>query len=179
MAEAPQGARRSDRLAAWLFVPLVVVLALVLIIFYGLFNTTTVDGDSMLPTLKSADKVLVTKGYPRSIRDDIVVVHLLDAQGKPDDIVKRVIGVPGDRVEIRNDVAWVNGVREPAHPMLLDPSAAESYPAVTVPEGSIYVMGDNRPVSLDSRYIGFIPLSDVQGRVEAVFAPINRIRFVH
>jgi len=177
-AESADG-RRSDRLAAWAIIPLVAFLAVILIVFYGLFDTTTVDGDSMLPTLLSADKVLVTKSYSRPIRDDIVVIHLLDAQGRPDDIVKRVIGVPGDTVEIRNDVAWVNGSREATHPVIIDASAADSFPPVTVPADTIYVMGDNRPVSLDSRYLGSIPLTDVQGRVEAIFAPINRIRIVH
>jgi signal peptidase I len=178
MNDVSGSGRGSDKLAGWLLVPLVALLALILIVFYGLFHTTTVDGESMLPTLRPADKVLVTKGYARATRNDIVVIHLLDAQGRPEDIVKRVVGVPGDTVEVREDVAWVNGSREASHPMIVDPTQAQDYRPVTVPDGAVYVMGDDRPVSLDSRYIGFIPLADVQGRVEAVFAPVGRIRFV-
>jgi signal peptidase I len=168
---------RSPR-AEWLIIPLAALLAIILIVFYGLYDTTTVDGESMLPTLKPADKVLLTKDYPRPVRGDIVVIHLPDENGQPHDIVKRVVAVPGDRIEVRQDIAWVNGSREPEHPMVLDPSQAVSLQSQTIPAGEVFVMGDNRPVSLDSRYIGLIPVADVQGRVAAVFAPITRIRAV-
>ena len=88
--------------------------------------------------------------------------------------MKRVIGLPGDTVEIRGDVAYVNGVPEPHRGQMVDPGHAVTTPAVTVPPGEIYVMGDNRPLSEDSRYIGTVPLSGVKGTVVAIFAPIQR-----
>ena len=179
MAIEPGAPRQTDHLAAWLIVPLVALLAIILIVFYGLFNTTTVDGESMLPTLRPADRVLFTKSYSRPVRGDIVVIHLLDEQRQPHDIVKRVVAVPGDTIEIRNDIAWVNGSREATHGVILDPSVAVSIPSQRIPDGNVFVMGDNRPVSLDSRFIGLIPLPDVQGEVAAVFAPITRMRLVN
>jgi len=144
-----------------------------------LFNTTTVQGASMVPTLQSGDKLLVTKSYSRPIRDDIVVVHFRDSTGKRHDVVKRIIGLPGDTVRVQNDLAWINGSIEPSHSGIVDPSTQESFPPVKVPAGQIYIMGDNRIVSLDSRYVGTVPIADIQGRVEAIWAPINRMRRVN
>jgi len=179
VAIEPGAPRHNDRLAAWLVVPLTALFAIILIVFFGLFDSTTVDGDSMLPTLRSTEKVLLTKSYSRPIRGDIVVIHVLDEQRQPHDIVKRVVAVPGDTIEVRGDVAWVNGSREPTHGVILDPAAAVSLPSQRIPDGEVFVMGDNRPVSLDSRFIGLIPLPDVQGKVAAVFAPITRVRRVN
>jgi signal peptidase I len=179
VAIEPGALAQQDRRAAWLIIPLAALLTIILIVFYGLFNTTTVDGESMLPTLRPADKVLLTKDYSLPIRGDIVVIHLPDENGQPHDIVKRVVAVPGDTIEVRDDVAWVNGAREPAHGIVLDPTVAVSRPPLRIPDGEVFVMGDNRPVSLDSRDIGLVPLPDVQGKVAAVFAPITRVRVVN
>ena len=83
-----------------------------------------------------------------------------------------------DVVEIRGDVAYVNGTPEPILGQVIVPQYATSMAPVTVPAGQIYVMGDNRAQSEDSRYIGTVPLSGVVGRVVAVFAPIQRLRLV-
>ena len=168
-----------DTRAAWLVIPLAGLLAIVVLVFYVLFNTTQVEGLSMTPTLQPAEYLLVTKDYGQPIRGDVVIIHLRDEHGAPHDIVKRIIALPGDTVEIRKDVAWVNGTQEPAYGEVISGQMGVDRPARKVPQGRIYVMGDNRVVSLDSRYIGPLPISEVQGRVEAVFAPINRIRTVH
>lgn len=170
---------RHDAFASWLIVPLVTVLTIVLVVFYGLFNTTRVQGGSMLPTLKSGDMLLQTKSYPRPIRGDIVVVQLRDQAGRPHDIVKRIIGLPGDTVQVRNDIAWINGSIEPSHEVIVNPRTSEIVPPVKIPEGRVFVMGDNRPLSLDSRYTGTIAIADIQGKVKAIFAPINRIRRIN
>jgi len=99
--------------------------------------------------------------------------------GQPDDIIKRVIAVPGDSVEIRADVAYVNGVREPQRGQRIVSDYAVSSPAQVVPEGTLYVMGDNRANSEDSRFIGPIEQAGVMGRAVAVFSPVTRIRIVH
>ncbi len=133
----------------------------------------------MLPNLKTVDGLLITKGYGHPRRGDIVVLRITGQDGKPDDIVKRVVGIPGDTVEVRNDVAYVDGIKESGYATYVDPPGkGDTIPPVNVPAGELYVMGDNRPVSYDSRYIGPQPLSSVSGRVAAIYMPVTRIGMV-
>lgn len=165
----------GNRIAQKILIPLVVVFVGVLLLFYVFFERGRVTGPSMLPTLRSGDMVLLTKSYSEPRRGDIVFTEVTE-DGSPVEIVKRVIAVPGDTVEIRADVAFVNGVPEPQRGQFVNPAWGDSAPAYQIPEGWIYVMGDNRPDSEDSRYIGPVLLSGVMGRVVAVYAPINRMR---
>lgn len=180
MADAPTiGKRRTDRLALWLIVPLAVAFGIILIVFYGLFRTTTVDGDSMLPTLRPYDRVLVTRGYSAPKKGDVVVVHIPDKAGRTHDLVKRIVAVSGDTVAVTDDVAFVNGSREASRTVIIDPNDSVNVAPTPIPQGTVFLMGDNRPVSYDSRFFGPVPLSDVQGKVVAVFAPITRARSIH
>ena len=174
---APSGQGVGNRLAQKILVPLAVVLLLVVLVFYVFFDRGRVDGPSMLPTLHNADMVLVTKGYPTPHRGDVVFTKT-DENGVPIELVKRVIGIPGDTVEVKQDVAYVNGAPEPARGQVVMAAAAGSFVPVVVPPGQLFVMGDNRAVSEDSRYIGTVPLSGVMGRVVAIYAPVTRLRFV-
>ena len=148
----------------------------IVLVFFVLFQAVRIDGPSMLPTLRDADRVLITRNTQAVHRGDIVV--LITGEGETRiELVKRVIGVAGDTVEIRNDVAFVNGVREPEYGQQVDePRYTGSQVPLTVPSGQLYVMGDNRTLSEDSRYIGTVPLAGVVGRVVAIFAPIQRAR---
>lgn len=165
---------RGDRVARMLLIPLVIVFVAVIAVFYIFFSALQVDGPSMLPALHDQDRVLITHGYPTPARGDIVALRT-PINGRPDDIIKRVIALPGDSVEIRADVAYVNGVREPDHGQRIVPGYTVDAPASVVPAGMLYVLGDNRAVSLDSRLIGPIQQSGVMGRAVAVFSPVNRI----
>lgn len=169
---------RGNRLALVLLVPLLTLFIVIIAVFYVFFSAIQVDGPSMLPTLRNQDRLLLTHGYPVPARGDIISLRTT-INGLPDDIIKRVIALPGDSVEIRADVAYVNGVREPDYGQLIVAGAAVNVPVHVVPAGTLYVMGDNRPVSEDSRYIGPIEQSGVMGRAVAVFSPVNRIRMVH
>jgi len=169
---APGAPRRPDRLARWLVWPLLVLLMLVTIIFYILYAPLQVAGESMEPSLSNGDRALRTKEYTDPQRGDIVVVDVRTPSDE-DDIVKRVVGVAGDTVEIRDDIAIVNGQVEDIAHLALMRGQGVYRPATVVPEGMIYVMGDNRPVSLDSRYIGVLPVNKVRGRVAFVFLPPN------
>jgi signal peptidase I len=168
------GAAPGDRIARWLLLPLVVVLVATIFIFFVFFQPIRVSGPSMLPGLHDSDLLLITKGYSNPVRGDIVVFTEQE-RGQPIDVVKRVVGVPGDTVEMNGDVATVNGVPEPPHAIIS--GGAGPYEKAAVPPGTVYVLGDNRPVSLDSRYRGPIPLSQMRGRVVFRFAPITRIGF--
>jgi len=169
----------SERTAKFVLLPLVVLFAVIVLVFFVFFAPVAIDGPSMLPTLRTADRVLITRGAKSVKRGDVVVL-IADESGAKTELVKRVVGLAGDSVEIRNDVALVNGVQEPSLGQVTSElQYSMSALAIIVPAGRIYVMGDNRPLSEDSRYIGTVPLSGVMGRVVAVFAPIQRMRLVH
>jgi len=176
-ASTPDASGRGNRIAVLLLVPLLIVFVAVIATFYVFFTAIQVDGTSMLPTLRDQDRVLLTRGYPVPARGDVVSLRTT-INGMPDDIIKRVIALPGDSVEIRSDIAYVNGVREPDHGQRIIADIAVDVPARLVPEGTLYVMGDNRAVSEDSRFIGPIEQSGVMGRAVAVFSPVTRIRIV-
>ena len=158
--------------------PLLLLFALIISVFFVFFSPIRVQGPSMVPTLMPEDRVLITHGDKDPSRGDVIVL-IADENGSPIELVKRVIGLPGDIVEIKGDTAYVNGVHEPERGQMVygrDPTYGQS---TKVAPGQLFVMGDNRAVSEDSRYIGTVPLSGVKGKVVAVFAPIQRMRFVH
>jgi signal peptidase I len=173
----PVRAGAGDRLARNLLLPLLIVLLTVGAIFYVFFGVSEVQGTSMVPTLQGGDRLLLTKGYTSPHHGDIVV-FVIDEHGTPTEIVKRVVGLPGDTVEVFGDSVLVNGKPEATpHTGIVQATSPHILPQ-TIPPGSVWVMGDNRPVSLDSRYIGPIALSTARGRVAAIFAPIGRMRVV-
>jgi signal peptidase I len=175
---APGAKPRNEaamHLARWIMLPLTVLLIAIILIFYVFFSSAVVEGPSMLPTLRGGDYLLITHGPDPLSRGDIIVTSVLETAG-PIELVKRVIALPGDTVEIRKDVAYVNGVEEPQRGQFVLPAYSVNVGPQVVPPGHVYVMGDNRPVSEDSRYIGFIAISGIKGRAVMIFAPINRIR---
>lgn len=177
--QQPPGAYgQGQRFARFVVVPLVIAFAAIVLVFYVLFGFTRVAGQSMEPTLYGADGLLLTRGYSEPRRGDIIVAHVIDRNGQPEDIVKRVVGLPGDRVEIRGDWAIVNGVPESGYAVERIEGGGVFQPERTVPKGTLFVLGDNRPVSLDSRYVGPLPTKDVQGRAVAVFMPITRVQLL-
>jgi signal peptidase I len=176
LAPAPKDPNKlAGLLARWLVLPLTVSLVVILLVFYILFSSAVVSGPSMKPTLLNSDYLLVTHGDRSPKRGEIIVTSVVEGT-RPIELVKRIIALPGDTVEIRGDVAYVNGVAEPARGQIVDPQFAVDRPALVVPAGSIYVMGDNRPVSEDSRDLGPVPISGIRGRAVFLFAPIYRVR---
>lgn len=167
---------RSHRLALGLLLPLLVLLAVVVVPLYLLYDVSQVNGDSMVPTLQNREYLLITRGWPHPRRGDIVVLHWTH-DNTTEEIVKRVVALPGDAVSVRGDYVTVNG-----NPEAFDHKVIAGNERVTqdltVPAGTVFFMGDNRPVSLDSRFIGPLPLSSIHGRVVAVWAPVTRMRVV-
>lgn len=150
-----------------------------------LFAPFIVDGESMAPTLHSGERLIVTKivylwGSPQ--RGDIIVFHATQSR----DYIKRVIGLPGETVEIRGDRLYINGeeVPEPyldeyrrkTHEAGL--KLTEDYGPTVVPEDSYFVLGDNRRNSQDSRMIGMIRKDQIVGRADLVFWPLSSFRFL-
>jgi signal peptidase I len=166
---------------------LVIAVVLAAVIRYFLFAPIVVDGLSMMPTLHDQDRMIVNKlsykvGEPK--RFDIIVFHAPEHK----DYIKRVIGLPGDKIEYKNDTLYVNGkaYKEPyldeykktvVDGPLTDPfTLKEKIGRDTVPEGELFVMGDNRRFSKDSRHIGTVPLSKVLGKTSVIYWPLSDAR---
>lgn len=163
-----------------------VIIALVIALVITTFiKPTLVKGYSMYPTIEPYNYLIVNKipyitGEPS--HGDIVVfkAHIYSDTGEEKDLIKRIIGLQGDVVEVKDGVVYRNGE-----------ALKESYiyggvtpgdmPPFTVDEGHIFVMGDNRPNSLDSRdpSIGEIAVSDILGRVDLRLFPFDEIGLIN
>jgi signal peptidase I len=167
--------RRQDRA----YLPLVAVLAVVLIstvtLFFIAFSSGKVEGDSMNPTLLNGDHVLITKSYTVPRRGDVISVLVTDGT-TTSHMIKRVIAIPGDIVTVVGDVAYVNDQPSDVAPQAIIGGSTIRYDPYVVAPGEVFVLGDNRPVSLDSRFVGAIRLNSIRGRVIAVFSPVTRMR---
>ena len=147
------------------------VIVITLIVTYGVLyfvQISKVYGTSMLPTYHEGNIVLVDKVFYKQSepkRNDIVVVDYKDANMKETFIIKRVVGIGGDHIEIKDNELYLNG--ELLEEDYINGAMINSEDMlVDVPEGKVFVMGDNRNNSLDSRKLGYFDFDeDVIGRV--------------
>ena len=157
---------------------LLTLMAVAIFIRTFIFEPVQCIGISMYPTLVGGEgmfteKLTYTVSAPQ--RDDIIICRYPYHTEK---CVKRVIAVPGDRISISDGAIYLNGQK-------LDESAYwdgyiedSDMPEVTVPERSLFVVGDNRNYSGDSRHVGFIPYCQVKGKVRAVMTPFSQARWI-
>lgn len=163
-----------DRETLWEYVKSLVfsaVIAWFLVNFVIQF--CVVRHSSMYPTLEHGERLLINKVAPKyrlPVRGEIIV--FADPRNSRSLLVKRVVGLPGDTVQIQDGVVLVNGEPFPEVPTVR--LHRESRGPVTVPPGAVYVLGDNRPVSLDSREFGPIPLRSIEGYALVRIWPISR-----
>ncbi len=161
---------------------LVVALLLAFLIRTFIAEPRFIPSASMLPTLQLGDRLVVEKIsyqlHPPE-RFDIAVFRVppqLQQDGYQSDqaFIKRVIGVPGDRIAIQKGWVYLNG--EPlSESYIAETPKLEDLPTVTVPANQLFMMGDNRNNSNDSRYWGFLPLKNVIGKAVFKFFPFDRI----
>lgn len=133
-----------------------------------------VEMTSMLDTLHPNDLVLVDKisyKFHSPKRGDVVV--FVPPNNPNEKYIKRVIGLPGEIIEVRDNKVYINGAPL-EEPYINSPMSYDTGP-VEVPEGHVFVMGDNRSVSLDSRSFGPIEFSKIVGKAMFVYFPLNRI----
>jgi len=152
-----------------------VILAVVLyFIIDSVVARVRVENISMEPTLQPGEFVLVNKIVYRfgEVRHgDIIVFHF--PQNPAEDYIKRIIGVPGDKVLIKNQQVFIN-----------DQAIEENYTAAppdyngqwVVPADSLFVLGDNRNQSSDSHSWGFVPMKLVVGKAEVIYWPFNEVK---
>ena len=181
--------------------PFLILIALVVAIVVKTFLVQAfyIPSASMVPTLEIGDRVFVNKlvydigdihrgdvivfenPHPEQVSDRGIIggfFHWLGegvglAQPQNEDFIKRVVGMPGETIEIRNNVVYIDGQRLPEP--YLTPEAKEhngDYPPTKIPEDALFVMGDNRGNSADSRFgLGFVPTSQVIGKAFVIIWP--------
>jgi signal peptidase I len=169
---------------------ILMALALALFIRTFIVQAFKIPSGSMIPTLQIGDHILVNKlsygvrmpfleryllEYDKPQRGDVVVFVFPEDRSK--DFIKRVVGVAGDRVEIRSKKVYINGkeVDDPhAYFAGYDPQAGpvgsgDEYGPKVIPENHVFVLGDNRDRSYDSRFWGYVNLSDVRGKAFLIY----------
>lgn len=163
----------------------VIITALVFAFIITQFiRPTLVRGESMYPTLVENDYLIINRmayklGKPKD--GDIIVfkTDLLQDDGKPKDLVKRVIATEGQHIKIEDSKVYVDGE------LLKEPYIHDNYTSgdidMVVPEGEVFTMGDNREKSLDSRYeeVGLVNEKDIMGKVMLRLFPFNKIGAVN
>jgi signal peptidase I len=178
---------------------IVVAVGIAVLIKTFLVQPFYIPSDSMLPTILPNDRVMVSKlsyrfGEPQ--RGDLVVFvspfndefdretffesvfrHIVESVGirtaSADDLIKRIVGLPGDEISVREGSLMVNGVVV-EEPYLLEPGIMPDFGPEVVPEDSVFVMGDNRAISYDSTRFGAIPMDHILGEAVLRIWPLDR-----
>ena len=162
-----------------------------------IFEPYKIPSESMLPTLQIGDHVLVTKfdyglrfpfvkpallNYATPERGDIVVFTRPDDPLTPEDdsainLIKRVVGLPGDTVEVKNGKVYINSILYHEPYAVWISGGTNYFPPYKIPEGNVLVLGDNRDHSKDSRYWGspYLPIKLIKGKARWVFFNLNNL----
>lgn len=183
MTQETAGNKRRERISFILTLVITILLALFLRLF--VFSTIRVEGPSMQDTLFTGENILIEKvsyRFSEPERFDIVVCRFRNGGGTGnanDNYVKRVIGLPGETVSIRDGLIHINGqqLQGDIYGKTLSPHE-DMEQGVTVPEGEYFVMGDNRSNSLDSVRLGTIREEDILGRGVLIIWPFNKIGWI-
>lgn len=158
----------------------VAVAAVIVFVAMQFYVPTRVFGISMEPSFKQNDYLVLSKeAYSKSTpkRGDVLVFqsNLKNYKGEKELLIKRVVGLPGDKIVIKDGEVYINGKQQP------DYYTAERYTdgdlSITIPDGQYFCMGDNREHSTDSRYqdVGCVSLDQVKGKVVFRIYPFNKI----
>ncbi|MCJ0956199.1 signal peptidase I [Mammaliicoccus sciuri] len=162
-------------------IAIIIALVLLFAVRTFLFIGYVVDGDSMKPTFHDNDRVIVNKlvkNFGQINNGDVIVFHA----NKNADYIKRVIGLPGDTVEMKNNKLYINGTHVNER-YLNDDIKTDDFSTRTIqgsksdviPNDEYLVLGDNRINSRDSREIGFVHEDDIVGTVNLRYYPFNQI----
>ncbi|CQR48344.1 Signal peptidase IB [Paraliobacillus sp. PM-2] len=172
----------ARELFSWLKA-IIIALVIVFVVREFLMTPSIVKGESMYPTLQDGDRIMISKVTPIN-RFDEIAFHAPDTD---ENYVKRVIGLPGDSIEMKDDMLYING-KAYQEEYLTDKkqTAVNNYftenftleeitGETVVPDGYLFVLGDNRPVSRDSRRFGFVKEDSVIGDVVFRIWPLDAI----
>ena len=166
----------GEEVKDWI-VSIVIAVVLAFLIRQFIVELYIVDGPSMRPTLQSQERLVVNKfiyRFREPAHGDVLVFRYPRDPSR--DFIKRVIAIPGDTIEIKDGRVFVND-KLLNEPYILEKTNSE-YPKATVPNGTIFVMGDNRNNSEDSRFadVGFVPYDLIKGKAILVFWPVSEFK---
>lgn len=153
-------------------VPLLAALIISFLVRTYVAEAREIPTGSMIPTIKIGDHIWVDKIFYKQgslERGDIIVFRPPPKAGRNDDFVKRIVGLPGDQVEIKGGIVYINGQAQGED--FVKNHSKDFFGPVEVPAKSYFMMGDNRPNSLDSRYWGFVPEANIKGRALLIYWP--------
>jgi signal peptidase I len=132
---------------------------------------------SMLPTIQLEDRVIVDKFFFKHFDHispgDVIVFHPPPSAHATEDFIKRVVGMAGDKLEIRNHTTYVND--QPLYEPYVKDKSKNDFGPIIIPANSVFVMGDNRNNSADSREWGFLPTQNITGRTLFRYWPMDQI----
>lgn len=171
------------RLKHWIFdwtETIVVAFIMALIIRAFFLQVFWIPSSSMEPTLDIQDRIVVNKvvyHFRQPERQEIVVFRQVAPEGtEKRDLIKRVMGLPGETFQIKDGVVYVNGKAiEENHPMNRD---FADFGPIKIPKNSYFVLGDNRPASADSRFWGFLPAKNLIGPAFIRIWPLSKIGLI-
>ena len=166
----------GEEVKDWL-ISIVVAVVLAFLIRQFVVELYIVDGPSMRPTLQSQQRLVVNKFIYRFRAPEKGEILVFQYPRDPSrDFIKRVIAVPGDTVEIKDGRVLVND-QVLSEDYILEKTRGD-YPKSTVPQGTVFVMGDNRNNSEDSRFadVGFVPDALIKGKAVLVFWPVADLK---
>lgn len=160
--------------------PYIIIIIIVILIRTFIITPILVSGDSMKPNLHNNEVLLVKKiGYNSSTieRFDIIII-----KEEKEEIIKRVIGMPGEHISYKNNKLYVDDKLVSENFKFYDTkdfNLEEICNCTTIPEGKYLVLGDNRPISKDSRIIGLIDEKDIVGKAVYRIWPISKFGSVY
>ncbi len=147
-------------------IPYVVILVIVVLVRTYIVTPVIVSGESMMPTLDGGEMMILNKLSDYN-RFDVVVVHINN-----DEIIKRIIAMPGESISCENGIVYVNGKRQDEE---YSQGITSDFKKITLEDDEYFVMGDNRINSLDSRRLGPIKEEQIKGTTKLVLFPFNKI----
>ena len=156
---------QKRRLRTWAM--RILILLIVALICFCIFGVSIVQGDSMRPAYQDGDLVFMTRVLPKDVTyGDVVIIE--DPDGK--EVIKRIAGLPGDTITVYDNGRIVrNQIAVQEQDIIYSAVSSGTWQTYTVPEDAYFYVGDNRPVSKDSRQNGCAGRAQIKGKVLATF----------